>query len=245
MNTVIDQKKYSENKIIKNNTSIFISKIITHDLNNLLTMIFGNVSLAKLCINEKDKVIDLLSRVEQSCEQAQYLIQNLVGPSNEDVSNRKILNLDRIVNYTRKLCINDPIIKDEVDFADDLWSIKADEIQIFQVMINLLLNAIQAMPDGGVIKIKAENIIFDNSNNNIRKGKYIRLSVEDNGLGISQENLSKIFEIDFTTKKEGKGLGLYITKDIITKHQGYISVMSKLGEGTTFNIYLPACLEDN
>lgn len=245
MNTIIDQKIYPKNNVVDNNSLKIFSKIITHDLNNLLTVIFGNLTLAKLCINEKDKVIDLLDRVEQSCEQAKYLINNINDTSNNNSLNIKILNLDRIINFTIKLCINDPGIKEEVHLSDDLWTIKADEIQIFQVLINLLLNAIQAMPNGGLIKITAENIILDDSNKKIRKGKYIRLSVEDDGIGISNENLLKIFDIDFTTKKEGKGLGLYIINGIVNKYQGYISVMSNLGEGTTFNIFLPAFIGDN
>jgi two-component system, cell cycle sensor histidine kinase and response regulator CckA len=236
---------YPENHIVNNNSSMFFSKIVTHDLNNLLTMIFGNISLAKLCINEKDKVIDLLSRVEKSCEHAQYLIHTIVESPNEEISIKKILKLDRLISFTTKLCINDQNIKEEVNFPDDLWSIKADEVQIIQVLMNLLLNSIQAMPNGGLIKIEAENIIIGDSTDRLHKGKYIRLSIQDNGIGIPEENFSKIFDINFTTKKEGKGLGLYIIKDIISKHQGYISVMSKLGKGTTFKIYLPAFIEEN
>lgn len=246
MNTIINnQDNYPDNNVVNNNSFMFFSKIVTHDLNNLLTMIFGNISLAKLHINEKDKVIDLLGRVEKSCEHAQYLIHNIVESSNDDFPKKKIIKLDKIINFTTKLCINDPNIKEEVYFSDNLWSIKADEVQIIQVLMNLLLNSIQAMPDGGLIKIEAENIILGDSGNGLKKGKYIRLSIQDNGIGIPKENFSKIFDINFTTKKEGKGIGLYIIKDIISKHQGYISVMSKLGKGTTFNIFLPAFIEDN
>jgi two-component system, cell cycle sensor histidine kinase and response regulator CckA len=246
MNTILNnQNNYPENNTVNNNTSMFFSKIVTHDLNNLLTMIFGNISLAKLCINEKDKVIDLLGRVEKTCEHAQYLIHNIVESSDDDISRKKIIKLDRIINFITKLCINDPNIKLELNVSDDLWSIKADEVQIIQVLMNLLLNSIQAMPNGGIIKIEAENIILGDSGNRLKKGKYIRLSIYDNGIGIPEENISKIFDINFTTKKEGKGLGLYIIKDIISKHQGYISVMSKLGTGTNFKIYLPAFIEEN
>jgi signal transduction histidine kinase len=245
MNTVIDEKVYPENIAADNSSFMFLSKIITHDLNNLLTVIFGNLTLAKLCINEKDKVIDLLGRVEQSCEQAKYLINNIDDTTQNDPSKRKVLNLDRIINFTLKLCINNPGIKEDVHISDDLWLIKADEIQIFQVMINLLINAIQAMPNGGLIKITADNIILDDSIKEIKKGKYIKLCIEDTGTGIPKENLSKIFDIDFTTKKDGKGLGLYIINDIVNKHLGYISVISKLGKGTTFSIYLPAFIGEN
>jgi len=124
---------------------------------------------------------------------------------------------------------------------DDLWTVEMDEGQMSQVINNLVINAIEAMPEGGMIKVKAENITVEKEKGlPLKAGKYIKISIEDQGTGISKEHLPKIFDPYFTTKQKGSGLGLATAYSIVKRHDGYISVESKLGVGTTFYIYLPA-----
>ncbi|MBU0566553.1 response regulator, partial [bacterium] len=124
---------------------------------------------------------------------------------------------------------------------DDLFPIKADKAQISQVINNLVINAGQAMPEGGAIEIKAENLILGKSQDlPLKEGKYIKISVKDSGIGIPKEEFPRIFDPYFTTKHKGNGLGLTTAYSIIKKHNGHIDVQSELGVGTTFHIYLPA-----
>jgi CheY-like chemotaxis protein len=123
----------------------------------------------------------------------------------------------------------------------DLWPVEVDEGQISQVISNLAINADQAMPEGGVVNVTVENITLRQGEVvTLPPGKYIRISIEDSGMGIAAEHLSKIFTPYFTTKQKGSGLGLATSYSIINKHGGVITVTSKVGTGTAFLIYLPA-----
>ncbi len=128
-----------------------------------------------------------------------------------------------------------------VSLPDNLWPVEIDEGQISQVINNLIINAKQAMPKGGLLKVKAENTAVDGEHlMPLTKGDYVKLSIEDQGVGISPEHLPRIFDPYFTTKERGSGLGLATSYSIIKKHNGYITVESKPGEGARFFIYLPA-----
>ncbi|MBI5047883.1 MAG: response regulator [Deltaproteobacteria bacterium] len=128
----------------------------------------------------------------------------------------------------------------EYSTSGNIWPVEIDAGQINQVLHNLIINAEQAMPDGGVINMRCENIDVDENSLILKKGRYVKLSVQDNGIGIPEENVNRIFDPYFTTKEHGSGLGLAISYSIIKKHDGLIAVESKLGKGTTFYIYLPA-----
>jgi CheY-like chemotaxis protein len=124
---------------------------------------------------------------------------------------------------------------------DNLWPVEVDVGQISQVFQNLIINADQSMPEGGTIQIHAENaIVHTNTELPLQQGKYVKITIHDQGRGISEEHLQNIFDPYFTTKEMGRGLGLTITFSIIKSHGGHISAESELGRGTTFNIYLPA-----
>lgn len=128
----------------------------------------------------------------------------------------------------------------EFNISDDLWAADADEGQISKVINNLVLNADQAMPQGGIIEIICENAIINENHIYLPKGKYIKITVRDHGIGIPDYNLQKIFDPYFTTKQIGSGLGLATTYSIIKNHKGHITVKSESGIGATFCILLPA-----
>ena len=146
------------------------------------------------------------------------------------------------------------VVKDAVDLAragahvtidlaivSDLWSAEIDIEQISQALHNILLNARQSMPEGGIIEVRAENIVFDADALPLRSGRYVMISVRDHGCGIEAAVLPRIFDPYFTTKQSGSGLGLATVHAIIAKHEGHITVRSMLGVETTFSVYLPAC----
>ena len=136
----------------------------------------------------------------------------------------------------------------EFDIPDNLYPVKADKLQVKQVVRSIVTNSVEAMPNGGVIKVRAENLTVSKSENlPLKNGKYLKVSIEDNGVGIPEENLLKVFDPYFSTKgrgsEKGMGLGLSICYSIINRHEGLITVDSKVGVGTTFHFYLPANLE--
>ena len=136
--------------------------------------------------------------------------------------------------------------KCEFDLPGDLWLVKADSGQISQVIHNITINAKQAMPDGGVVRVRARNMTVAAMQAHAFRsapGSLSRISIEDHGVGIAAEYLAKIFDPYFTTKKDGTGLGLASSYSIVHKHEGYIAAESRPGAGTTFHIYLPATLE--
>ncbi len=133
--------------------------------------------------------------------------------------------------------------KSRCSFAipDELWTIEADDGQLSQVINNLVINADQAMPDGGTVGIACRNIVVEDGDSlPLPPGKYVLVSVTDQGVGIPREHLGKVFDPYFTTKQKGSGLGLATTYSIIKRHNGYITVESMVGKGTTFHFYLPA-----
>ena len=137
--------------------------------------------------------------------------------------------------------LSDSKIKCEFSIPDDLFRVSADECQLKQVICNLVLNAKQAMPHDGIINISCKNITLDGSNGlPLEAGDYIKIRVADQGIGISRENLGKIFKPFFTTKASGNGVGLAAVYSIIKNHNGHICAESAEGTGTTFTIYLPA-----
>ncbi|MCK4545054.1 response regulator, partial [candidate division WOR-3 bacterium] len=132
--------------------------------------------------------------------------------------------------------------KCQFDLPNDLWTIEADRGQISEVINNLIINADQSMPEGGIIDIKANNIsITPNDHIHLNSGNYVKISIEDHGIGINKEVIHNIYDPFFTTKQNGSGLGLTVVYSIISKHNGIISVESEVSNGTIFYIYLPAC----
>jgi PAS domain S-box-containing protein len=214
---------------------------IAHDFNNILTAILGNIGLAVLEDQIGPKVSERLAQAEQACLRAQALSRQLLTFAMGGTPIKKIISIAKLLKESPELILSGSKSRAELSIPDDLWSVEADEGQISQVISNLLINADQAMPEGGVIKIRAENILVeDEPNLPIARRKCVKITFTDEGTGISSKYLDKIFDPYFSTKQKGSGLGLTTAYSIVKNHNGHISVESQLGVGTTFHIYFPA-----
>jgi PAS domain S-box-containing protein len=219
---------------------------IAHDFNNIIGVISGNISYARdLLTEENDELNDVLLDVEAGAKQAQSLTHQLLTFSKGGAPIKKVISIGQFIQETVLFVVRGSHIRCDFSIEKQLWPVKADKGQLSQVITNLILNAKAAMPDGGIAAIRAENIVIrTNQDHQLSKGKYIKITIQDNGIGIKNDHLAKIFDPYFTTKQQGSGLGLATTYSIIQKHGGHISVESRLGEGTSFMIYLPAVLTD-
>lgn len=214
---------------------------IAHDFNNLLTGVVGNVSLAKAIIDPEDKIYKLLADLEKASLRAKDLTQQLLTFAKGGAPVKKTISIKEILRDSAALMLSGSKIRCDFSIMPGLWHLDVDEGQISQVINNLIINAEQAMPGGGVINVSAENAVINASGNiPLPEGDYVKISIRDTGAGIPDKNLSKIFDPYFTTKKEGTGLGLATVYSIIKNHGGHITVRSVVGAGTAFDIYLPA-----
>jgi PAS domain S-box-containing protein len=215
---------------------------IAHDFNNLLTGILGNLSLAQMGKGEDSE--EILEEAKQASIQAKNLTQQLLTFSKGGEPIKGKVNVGEIIRKSAEFSLHGSNVKCEFRFARDLWETEVDKGQMAQVIDNLVINAKQAMPKGGKIRIKAENFILDeNKSLPIPKDKYIKITLQDEGIGVPEEYLPKIFDPYFSTKQEGSGLGLATVYSVIQKHGGHITVESQAGIGTSFCIYLPAIKE--
>jgi len=214
---------------------------IAHDFNNILTAILGNIGLAILSGKIGPRVLDRLAQAEAACFRAQALSQQLLTFAKGGAPVKKLFSVAELLTESISFtCVGSPV-KGETTFPENLWWIEADPGQIGQVFQNLTINAIQAMPTGGTIKVWAENLTLGTASDlPLSAGRHIKISVRDQGMGIPAEHLPRIFDPYFTTKQKGSGLGLASAYAIIKKHHGHIAMESKPGVGTTFHIYLPA-----
>ncbi len=214
---------------------------IAHDFNNLLTAILGNISLAKTYAQSGDKTYERLADAEKASLRARDLTQQLLTFSKGGAPVKKTISIKELIGDSACFSLRGSGAKCELSIADDLLHVDADEGQISQLMNNLVINARQAMPSGGMIRVRCENLTIGKDDQApLKKGTYVRISVSDEGVGIPEENLEKIFEPFFTTKPKGSGLGLATCYSIVKNHGGHIVVESEVGVGTTFYVYLPA-----
>ncbi len=219
---------------------------IAHDFNNILTIISGNISLARMLVNIDSKAYLKLNEVEKALNQAKELTKQLQTFARGGTPVREVASLKDLIKELVSFSVSGSNVDCIFSLPEDLWFSEIDVGQISQVFNNLIINAIQAMPEGGTIRVKGKNINVKEMVKDglplLKEGRYLKISVQDDGIGIPKENIKKIFHPFYSTKKEGNGLGLNTCYSIIRRHNGYIEVDSKFGFGTTFNIYLPASL---
>ncbi len=220
---------------------------IAHDFNNLLMGIQGNVSVMNLETKTDGPLQESLQSIERCVQSGSQLTNQLLAFARGGKYIVKPCNLNSIVN---KACEIFGRTKREVNihrvFARDVWSVEVDSGQIEQVLMNLFVNAWQAMPDGGDLFVEVENVELDEHYTrikpyNIRPGRYVKLSATDTGVGMDAETRKRIFEPFFSTKEKGMGTGLGLASayGIIKNHGGFVNCYSEIGHGTTFNIYFP------
>lgn len=217
---------------------------IAHDFNNILTAIIGNISIAKMELSSNEEIVQILADAEKASWRAKDLSMRLLTFSKGGTPIKRAASIPAIIKDSAKFALRGSNVKCDFVIPDDIWTADVDEGQIGQVINNLIINAEQAVPSGGVIELKIENIDIHESALPI-SGKYVKISIKDNGIGISPENISKIFDPYFTTKEKGSGLGLTVSYSIIKNHNGYIDVESNVGTGTIFRIYIPVSKESS
>jgi PAS domain S-box-containing protein len=212
---------------------------IAHDFNNLLMTVIGNISLAKMALDPRARPYDQLSSAQKATIRAGELTQQLLTFSKGGKPIMKTMSLAPLIAEFTNFALQGSNIQCEFQIADDLWPVEADEGQIGQVTNNLVLNARQAMPRGGAIRIAAANHQGPPVGQIPFQGDFVQITVTDQGTGIPKDYLTKVFEPFFTTKSTGSGLGLTTAYSIIKQHGGTITVESSPGAGTTFSILLP------
>jgi nitrogen-specific signal transduction histidine kinase/CheY-like chemotaxis protein len=221
---------------------------IAHDFNNLLTVINGHTSLIIAGEKLSPKGADSIKEIAEAGRRASALTRQLMTFSRKQEFHPQVVDLNEVVNHIAKMLrrILGEDVALQVDFSPGLPSIKADLSMIEQVLLNLAVNSRDAMPRGGRLHVKTSALTLDSAaaqqNPEAAPGCYVCLTFSDTGCGIPPENLGRIFEPFFTTKAldRGTGLGLATVYGIIKQHQGWITVQSQLGKGTTFQIFIPA-----
>jgi PAS domain S-box-containing protein len=240
----MEQRKHVEEELFRGRKLESLGLLaggIAHDFNNFITIISGNIALAKMQFQPADPVGDILEQAEVACKRATSLASQLLTFGKGGAPVRKPSSLAEVVKDAVDLARAGAQVTIEMAMEGDLWSAEIDVEQIGHAMHNILLNARQAMPEGGIIEVRAENVVLDVDTPALRSGRYVKISVRDHGCGIAPDVLPGIFDPYFTTKQSGSGLGLATVHAIIAKHQGHITVQSMLGVETTFSLYLPAC----
>ncbi|MFC1650491.1 PAS domain S-box protein, partial [Candidatus Latescibacterota bacterium] len=216
---------------------------IAHDFNNILAAILGNTSLAKISSENKSELFELLTEVEKASIRATKLTQQLLTFSKGGAPVKETTELSEMIKETIEFTLRGSNVGYINSVDNGLWHANIDKGQISQVIGNLAINAKQAMPNGGTITIFAKNETITSKNKlPLEDGNYVKISIVDEGSGIPEENLQKIFDPYFTSKSKGTGLGLATTYSIIKRHDGHISVESG-SRGTTFHFFLPASVK--
>ncbi|MBI5903848.1 MAG: PAS domain S-box protein [Deltaproteobacteria bacterium] len=240
----ITERKMMDNEILKAKKLETIGELaggIAHDFNNLLVGILGRISVARECVKKGDKLHEMLCEVEEAALRAKGLTRRLLTFSRGGQPVKEAASIVDLIRSTADLVLRDSGVRCEFTFPDDLAYVDIDDAQISQAMNNMILNARQAMPEGGVVEIEAKNVTVTGEDPlPIDPGRYVKVTIKDNGGGIPEENLNRVFDPFFTTRQRASGLGLAVTYSVIKKHKGHIRVESREGRGAAFHVYLPA-----
>jgi two-component system cell cycle sensor histidine kinase/response regulator CckA len=215
---------------------------IAHDFNNLLQGVFGYISMAKVDLDRRGKAFADLEQAEKALNVSINLTNQLLTFSKGGKPVKKRFNLLPVIESSARFALSGSRSHYRLIHDDELWPAEADEGQIAQVIQNIVLNADEAMPDGGIVEISARNVDLRRGDKSAfsEGGRFISIVIKDAGVGIPQQYLSRIFDPYFTTKQKGSGLGLATSYSIIRNHGGAMEVKSELSRGSIFSIYLPA-----
>ncbi len=221
---------------------------IAHDFNNMLAGISGYAQLCLSQVNQGDVLYENLNHIREIAKRATRMTRQLLAFSRQQTLDLRDINLNTVISHLLDFIGKILVERIDLEFVADpaLKAVYADPTQIEQVVMNLCINACDAMPSGGKLLIKTRNVLLDETRaegyQNVRPGSYVLLTVADTGVGMDEQVRERVFEPFFTTKETGKGtgLGLSVVHGVIVQHHGFITVDSEIGKGTTFNIYLPA-----
>lgn len=217
---------------------------IAHDFNNLLGGLFGHLDLARSSLGGSNAARAHLDLAQEAFERAKGLTNQLLAFAKGGAPLRKAGSLGSCVKRCCDFALSGSNVKVDLDFAPELWSAEFDENQLAQAFDNILINAKQAMPAGGLLRVTGRNVdALQGPALELPPGRYVKLSFSDQGVGIAETILERIFDPFFTTKAEGSGIGLTAAYAILKKHDGHIEVESRPDVGTTFHVWLPASLE--
>ena len=220
---------------------------IAHDFNDILMAAMGNVSMARVAVPADGVAATALAAAEEACVRARHLTWQLLTFSKGGAPVKKTVAVPQLLQESARILLRGSNTRCEFDIESDLWSVQADDTQLVQVFNNLLINAQQAMPDGGSLSIRAENVVERRHRCEYAlhapPGSYVKISVIDTGVGIAREHLGSIFDPYFSTKKGGSGLGLATSHSIVKNHGGFVTVDSTIGSGTAIHVHLPALPE--
>lgn len=218
---------------------------IAHDFNNILTAVLGNVSVVRARMDAADPQAEQLLAAEKAALQAKSLTRQLLSLAKGGSPILEAATIDQIVEDAAQFILRGAKVSCTVEKDEGLWPVEVDKGQIAQVINNLVINANQAMPNGGELRVSLRNRTYSaGAVNGLQAGDYVRIRVADAGVGIAAKDLGQIFTPYFTTKPEGSGLGLASSAAIIQKHGGRITVESELGKGTCFDVYLPRSAQE-
>jgi nitrogen-specific signal transduction histidine kinase/ActR/RegA family two-component response regulator len=219
---------------------------IAHDFNNILTGVITNLFMAKVKVKADSDTYQLIAEAEKASFRASKLVKQLLTFSKGGAPVKEAVSIKDIIEDSVGFCLSGSNVNYRLELAPDLSLVEADRGQIDQVLNNLIINADQAMPNGGSITVKAENFTLPPGDQGaeaphraLPAGAYVKVTVSDEGGGIPKDDLEKIFDPYFTTKPNGNGLGLTIAYSIIKGHKGFIAVDSQMGKGTVFSFFLP------
>src|SRR3954454_16421036 len=215
---------------------------IAHDLNNILTVISGNIGLAQIeAPADSGSLLGFLSKAGQAAQHAAHLSSQLLTFSKGGAPLKRVVSMGDLLEHSAEFALYGSNLRADFDIAVDLWEAEVDAGQIEQVVNALMLNARDAMPHGGTVRVRARNVVFEETANPaLKPGRYIKVTISDRGPGISEDLRTKIFDPYFTTKPAGTGLGLAISYSVVKKHGGLLLLESASSEGSAFVFYLRA-----
>lgn len=240
----ISERRKLEERLFKNRKLESVSVLaagIAHDFNNILTGIMTSLFVARTQVKPDSETYQLLSEAEQSAFRASSLTKQLLTFAKGSTPVRQRLPVRELIEETAGFCLSGSLADYELELSEDLFDVELDRGQMDQALSSIIVNAEESMPDGGLIRIRAENRTIGSEHGlPVRKGHYVAISVTDQGGGIPEDDLHRIFDPYYTTKPNHNGLGLTTAHSVVSQHDGCIDVESVVGKGATFYVYLPA-----